>query len=130
MRIGFVNGCFDGLHTGHRFFLREARKHCDWLIVAVNSDDSVRRLKGEKRPGRSLAGRLNDIYMAGFANAVIPFEGDPAPLIRAIQPHVLIRGEDQTLEGSDEMPENSSTVRIPRLHGYSTTQILQSHATP
>lgn len=126
MRIGFVNGCFDGLHTGHRFFLRESRKYCDWLIVAVNTDESIRELKGEGRPINILRQRILDLYMCGFANAVIPFTGDPVPLIEQLPISVLIRGEDQSDEGRVYAGE---FVRIPRLHGYSTTRILQSHET-
>lgn len=123
MRIGFANGCFDQLHTGHRFFLREARKHCDWLIVAINTDESIRRLKGDGRPLKPLRERVLDLYMSGYANSIIPFTGDPRPLLLEIPVNVLIRGEDQSEEGRSNLHE---FVRIPRLQGYSTTQILQA----
>lgn len=123
MRIGFVNGCFDGLHTGHKYFLQRAREQCSWLIVAVNTDESVRALKGDQRPVMPLETRIRDLYMSALGNAIIPFDGDPLPLIRAIKPDVLIRGEDQSDEGADLV---QALIRIPRLQGISTTEILNA----
>ena len=120
MRIGFCNGCFDKLHHGHRFFLEYAREYADWLIVAVNSDESVRGRKGEERPFLSVYERMRDLKSTGLADAIIPFNGDPIPLLLAIRPHALIRGEDQ----SDEGREYAQRVfRVPRLHGFSTTEL-------
>jgi len=123
MRIGFANGVFDGLHTGHRFFLQKAYDHCDWLIVAINDDDSVRARKGIGRPASPLESRLRTLRLAGVADAVLPFDGDPVPLIKAIKPTVLIRGEDQSDEGAEWV---STLVRIARLEGFSTTEILNA----
>jgi len=123
MRIGFANGVFDGLHTGHRFFLQKAYDHCDWLIVAINDDDSVRARKGLGRPASPLESRLRTLRLAGVADAVLPFDGDPVPLIKAIKPTVLIRGEDQSDEGAEWV---STLVRIARLEGFSTTEILNA----
>jgi cytidyltransferase-like protein len=127
MRVGFCNGCWDNLHPGHDFFLRRAREHCDWLIVAVNSDESIRRLKGATRPFRPLAQRMLDLDRTCCAAAIIPFEGDPIPLLDQIQPHVLIRGEDQSSEGHEYAVD---FVRIPRLNGYSTTEMYGHPAMP
>lgn len=120
MRVGFANGCFDGLHPGHDHFLRWAHDICDWLIVAVNSDESIRRLKGASRPFRPLAQRMLDLDRTCCPAAIIPFDGDPIPLLDQIRPDVLIRGEDQADEGRDFAHE---LVRVPRLHGYSTTEL-------
>ncbi len=124
MKVGFVNGCYDGLHPGHDHFLRQARTLCDWLIVAVNSDESIRRLKGASRPFKPLAQRMLDLDRTSCAAAIIPFEGDPIPLLDQIRPDVLIRGEDQSDEGHDFARE---FVRVPRLHGYSTTELYTRH---
>lgn len=127
MRIGFCNGCFDGYHLGHRYFLKTARQQCDWLIVAVNTDESVRSLKGEGRPMNSLDRRLRDITVNGWGHAVIPFEGDPVPLLQSIRPAVLFRGEDQ----STFHVEHSligELVTIKRLQGFSTSAMLPSCA--
>jgi rfaE bifunctional protein nucleotidyltransferase chain/domain len=118
--IGFTNGCYDGLHPGHDHFLRQARALCDWLIVAVNSDESIRRLKGAQRPINPLMQRLLDLDRTYCPAAIIPFEGDPIPLLRQIRPHVLIRGWDQSDEGREYAQD---FVRIPRLQGYSTTEL-------
>lgn len=123
MKVGFANGVFDGLHTGHRFFLQMAYKHCNWLILAINDDESVRARKGLGRPASPLESRLRTLRIAGLADAVVPFDGDPIPLIRALKPDVLIRGEDQSDEGAEWVP---LTVRVPRLSGFSTTEMLNA----
>lgn len=123
MKVGFANGVFDGLHTGHRFFIQKAYEHCDWLILAVNDDDSVRARKGLGRPSSPLQSRLRALRLSGLADAVLPFDGDPVPLIKAIKPAVLIRGEDQSDEGAEW---TSKLIRVPRLVGFSTTEILNA----
>ncbi len=124
MKIGFTNGAFDDLHPGHDHFLRQAHDLCDWLIVAVNSDESIRRLKGVERPVKPLAQRILDLDRTCCPAAIIPFEGDPIPLLDQIRPHVLIRGEDQSDEGREYAQE---LVRIRRLVGYSTTSMHFRH---
>lgn len=123
MKVGFANGVFDGLHPGHRFFLQKAYDHCSWLILAINDDESVRARKGLGRPSSPLETRLRALRLAGLADAVLPFDGDPVPLIKALKPDVVIRGEDQTDEGSEFSPQ---LVRIPRLAGFSTTEMLNA----
>jgi cytidyltransferase-like protein len=123
MNVGFVNGVFDGLHAGHRFFLNKAREQCSWLIVAINDDDSVRARKGPGRPVSPLESRLRALRLAGLGDALIPFDGDPRPLIQALKPSVLIRGEDQSDEGAAWV---QALVRIPRLSGISTTEIINA----
>lgn len=119
MRVGLVNGCFDGLHPGHVFFLERARKECDWLIIAVNSDASVKRLKGKDRPYRDLETRMRGLACSAYPQAVIPFDGDALVLALAIVPDVIIRGEDQR----EECPSDIELVRVPRLQGFSTTEL-------
>lgn len=120
VRVGFCNGCFDGFHAGHRYFLSVASTYCDWLIVAVNTDASIRLLKGLDRPLYDLEWRLRRVRSSGFVSSVIPFNGDPVLLIQAILPDVLIRGEDQSDHGSEYA---TKLVRVNRLAGISTTDL-------
>src|SRR5262245_10585185 len=98
MKIGFCNGCFDLFHDGHRLFLAEAKRLCDYLIVAVNNDASVRMRKGPGRPAHKLENRvanvwafLNESTGTPFWYAVIPFDGNDRPLIRSLAPDVIIK---------------------------------------
>jgi rfaE bifunctional protein nucleotidyltransferase chain/domain len=118
--IGFCNGCFDDLHEGHKYFLEQASLQCSYLIVAVNSDASVRRLKGEHRPIHPVAERILALWAqcSSSIDAVIPFDGAVVSLITNIRPGLIIRGEDQLDEGSLIAP----IVRIKRLSGLSTTE--------
>lgn len=120
MRIGLCNGCFDLFHEGHRFFLEQARSCCDYLIVAVNTDQSVRWLKGENRPIDLLKHRMR--WCQPHADAVIPFDGDGIKLVEMIRPDVLIRGADQSSEGGSFA---SSVQYIIRLPNFSTTQQIK-----
>lgn len=94
MKVGFSNGVFDLLHEGHRYFLTACTEGCDYLIVAVNSDASVKRLKGDSRPIEPLDVRMTAV--GEFANAVIPFEGLEDGLIMAIRPNVIFKGYDHS----------------------------------
>lgn len=128
--IGFTNGCFDLLHPGHLFALREAAKGCDKLIVAVNSDDSVKRLKGPTRPSQADIVRASNIAQLPFVDAVVIFEEDtPLSVIEALTPDRLIKGGDYKAEdivGYDHVIENGGqVVTIPLLEGHSTTAILK-----
>ena len=123
MKVGFANGVFDGLHPGHRFFIQKAYEHCSWLILAINDDESVRARKGLGRPSSPLEARLRALRLAGLADAIIPFDGDPIPLIKVLKPDVLIRGEDQSTEGAQFA---TRTAIIPRLAGFSTTEMLNA----
>lgn len=130
MKVGLCNGCFDMFHQGHGYFLKEAARQCDYLIVAVNNDASVCRLKGPERPVEKLLARMNgvDTYLyfrqsaIRYNHAVIPFDGDADALIEAIQPDVVFRGEDQQPVGTHiTLP----MIRIARLPGFSSTWELQ-----
>ncbi len=129
LRVGFTNGCFDILHKGHVAYLNQARSWCDRLIVGLNSDASVRRLKGEGRPVNDLEGRA--LVLAGLAcvDLVAPFDEDtPLKLIEAARPDVLIKGadysEDQVV-GGPEVKSWGGEVRLAEIvEGYSTTAAI------
>lgn len=114
MKLGFANGCFDGLHAGHRFFLEKAKDQCTYLVVAINTDESVKAVNGGARPVVPLESRIRALHHLGVAHAIVPFDGDPVPLIMALKPDVLIRGERQSSEGAEWVP---ALVRLPKLSG-------------
>ena len=128
-RVVMTNGCFDVLHAGHVAYLEEAKGLGDRLIVAVNDDDSVRRLKGESRPVNALEDRL--LVLAGLASVdwVVPFSEDtPANLISAILPDVLVKGGDYKAEeiaGANEVLQNGGEVRVLAFRdGHSSSRII------
>jgi D-beta-D-heptose 7-phosphate kinase/D-beta-D-heptose 1-phosphate adenosyltransferase len=128
--IGFTNGCFDVIHEGHVELLAEARSHCDRLIVAINSDVSVGRLKGPTRPIQSERARARIISALAFVDAVITFDDEtPIDLITAVKPNVLIKGADY---GVDEVVGRSiveanggRVILVPLLPNCSTTKIVE-----
>lgn len=129
LRVGFTNGCFDILHKGHVAYLNQARTWCDRLIVGLNSDASVRRLKGEGRPVNDLEGRA--LVLAGLAcvDLVAPFDEDtPLRLIEAARPDVLIKGADYAEDevvGAAEVKSWGGEVRLAEIvEGYSTTAAI------
>ena len=129
-KIVFTNGCFDILHRGHLHVLREAKALGDLLIVAVNSDRSVKQIKGPTRPVISEAGRAELIAALEMVDYVILFdERDPYRLIAAIEPDVLAKGGDYGREmvvGADIVERNGGQVAlIPFLKGFSTTEIIE-----
>ena len=128
-RIVMTNGCFDILHAGHVAYLEEAKSLGDRLIVAVNDDDSVRRLKGESRPINALEDRM--LVLAGLAAVdwVVPFSDDtPAALIAAVLPDVLVKGGDyrpDEIAGGKDVLENGGEVRVLSFRdGHSTSRII------
>ena len=128
-RIIMTNGCFDILHAGHVAYLEEAKSLGDRLIVAVNDDASVRRLKGEKRPINALEDRL--LVLAGLAAVdwVIPFSGDtPASLIAELLPDVLVKGGDykpEDIAGAKDVLRNGGEVRVLAFRdGHSSSRII------
>lgn len=130
LSIGFTNGCFDIIHPGHVKLLCEAASLCDRLIVAVNSDESVRRLKGPTRPINDELSRCTVLSMLRGVAAVVSFDQDtPLQAIVALQPDVLIKGGDYSLEtivGAKEVMARGGRVHIARtLDGHSTTAIAQ-----
>jgi D-beta-D-heptose 7-phosphate kinase/D-beta-D-heptose 1-phosphate adenosyltransferase len=130
-RVVFTNGCFDILHAGHVSYLEEAKSCGDRLIVAVNDDDSVSRLKGASRPVNSLADRM--AVLAGLASVdwVVPFSDDtPAELIAKIVPDVLVKGGDYRVEqiaGGDTVLKNGGEVRVLGFKpGRSTSALIEA----
>ena len=130
-RIVMTNGCFDILHEGHVTYLQQARKLGDRLLVAVNDDDSVRRLKGEGRPINTLQQRM--AVLAGLASVdwVVAFSEDtPERLICDVKPDLLVKGGDyrpEQIAGYDCVTANGGEVRVlSYLDGRSTSRILES----
>lgn len=129
-RIVFTNGCFDILHPGHTRYLCEAREAGDFLVVGLNSDQSVRAIKGKGRPINPQEFRAEVLAALECVNAVIIFdEEDPLNVIQTLLPHVLIKGadwpEDQIIGGDVVKAVGGEVRRIPLVSGYSTTKILQ-----
>ena len=128
--IAFTNGVFDILHEGHIAVLSEAASFADVLIVGVNSDASVKKLKGEGRPVNNEYSRALVIASLIMVDAVVIFnEETPLELIKIIKPDVLIKGGDYTMEtmvGSKEVLENGGRIEIiPIKEGFSTTGIIR-----
>lgn len=129
-RIVFTNGCFDVLHVGHLQYLQEARSYGDVLVVGVNSDASVRRLKGDGRPVNVQGDRMALLAGLECVSFVIGFDDDtPQQLIEAVSPDVLVKGEDWADKGvvGREWVESRGghVVLAPLRQGYSTTATLQ-----
>lgn len=136
MRVGLYNGCFDKLHEGHKHALSQAVRQCDYLILAVNTDSSVKRLKGKDRPIQPLNDRIS--ALCGLADSVIPFDGDLDKLIMGIKPDILFVGYDHRAPlkigwYSRDWKNNresgagfAQVIQLPHLLGYSTTAILKA----
>ena len=129
-KIVFTNGCFDVLHFGHVHYLLEAKKLGDILVVGLNSDDSVRRLKGPTRPINGEKERAFVLASLAFVDYITLFEEDtPENLIKVVQPDVLVKGGDYTIDqiaGAEFVMQNGGTVTtIPFVEGYSSTQIIE-----
>lgn len=129
-KIVFTNGVFDILHHGHLDYLAKAASHGNILVVGVNSDLSVKRLKGEERPLNHENDRAFQLASLMFVDAVCIFEEDtPRTLIELVQPDVLAKGGDYTIEtivGSDFVLQRGGQVEvIPFVQGYSTTSLIE-----
>jgi D-beta-D-heptose 7-phosphate kinase/D-beta-D-heptose 1-phosphate adenosyltransferase len=128
-RVVFTNGCFDLLHPGHTRYLCAARAMGDYLVVAVNSDRSVRSIKGEKRPIVPEDARTEVLAALEFVDAIVLFEEDnPLRVIQMLQPDVLVKGGDwkeEDIIGADVVRETGGDVRrIPVVPGYSTSAVV------
>lgn len=128
-KIVFTNGVFDILHQGHIKLLSEAATYADILVVGVNSDPSVKRLKGSSRPVNGEESRAIILSALVMVDAVVIFEEDtPLELIKLISPNVLVKGGDYTLDnivGAKEVIANNGEVKIiPLEEGFSTTGII------
>jgi D-beta-D-heptose 7-phosphate kinase/D-beta-D-heptose 1-phosphate adenosyltransferase len=136
--IVFANGCFDGLHPGHIHLLQEARRMGDMLIVGVNSDASVKRLKGKNRPVITCEQRVKMLEALSCVDVVIVFEEDtPEVLIHQLKPDLLVKGQEYFTEEIEKIPgakfviENGhGVIFVKMLDGYSTTNQLAKRTDP
>lgn len=127
--IAFTNGCFDILHYGHVSYLEQAHKHGRILIVGMNSDRSVRAIKGPQRPINQQADRAGVLAALSCVDFVVLFDDEtPYQLIKALEPDILIKGADwkgKTVVGADIVKQRGGRVElIPYLSNRSTTQLI------
>ena len=128
LKVGFTNGCFDCLHSGHLYSLEQARLHCDRLVVALNSDSSVKRLKGPSRPIQNERTRAEVLAALEATDAVVVFTEDTAlALVERLRPDVIAK-EGYRLEDWPEAQRvvalGGKAVTLKRLEGFSTTEML------
>lgn len=133
-RVVFTNGCFDLLHSGHVTYLESARRNGDALLVALNSDASVRRLKGPTRPLVPLKDRARVIASLACVDAVTWFTADtPEKIIKKLLPKVLVKGGDWPIEkivGADVVLEHGGEVKsLEYVEGRSTTRLIHKART-
>jgi len=133
-KIVFTNGCFDLLHIGHVRYLQEARKLGDFLIVGINSDASVKRLKGPTRPIQSENDRAEILAALGCVDMTVLFEEDtPENLIRQIRPDLLVKGGDWKIDqiagGGFVQSYGGQVMSLQFIEGKSTTNIIKKSAT-
>ncbi len=129
-QVVFSNGCFDILHLGHIDYLEKASQLGSKLIIGINSDTSVQRLKGPERPVQPEEARARMLAALSFVDGVVLFEEDtPLRLIETLVPQILVKGDDYTLDkivGADFVLNNGGEVKtIPLVAGFSTTQIIE-----
>lgn len=125
----FTNGCFDILHVGHIDYLEKARREGDKLIIGLNTDESVRSLKGRGRPINDEESRARLLAALAFVDLVVPFgESTPLELIKAIRPDILVKGSDYEIKnivGAKFVMENGGKViTLDLIQGVSTTHII------
>lgn len=124
-KIVFTNGCFDVLHIGHLSYLEEAKKLGHILILGLNSDNSIKRLKGDKRPINNLNDRITFLNKLDFIDFIVPFDEDtPLNIIKLIQPDILVKGGDYTIESVIGREFAKETVILPFVDGKSSTNII------
>jgi len=128
-KIVFTNGCFDILHVGHIRYLSEAKSLGDILVIGINSDKSVKELKGPSRPINSLSDRALILSELRYVDYVVSFEEQtPLELIKIIMPDILVKGGDYTIEtvvGSSEVIHSGGQVKLLQFHnGYSSTNYI------
>lgn len=129
-KVVFTNGCFDIIHSGHIKTFFEAKNYGDILFVGINTDDSIRRIKGEKRPILPLDVRAIVVAGCEAVDFVVPFHEDtPEEIIKKIKPDVLIKGEDweeDKIVGAEFVKKSGGKiVRIKLVEGISTTKIIE-----
>jgi len=129
-KIVFTNGCFDIIHRGHIEYLAQAANYGDVLIIGLNTDNSVKRIKGESRPIQDQYARAITLAALHFVSAVIFFDEDtPYELIKKVQPDILIKGSDYKAEdivGYDIVKaKGGEVITIDFIPGYSTSSIIE-----
>lgn len=129
-KLVFTNGCFDIIHRGHIEYLAQAANYGDILIIGLNTDSSVRRIKGESRPVQDEFARAITLASFQFVNSVVLFDEEtPYNLIKKIQPDILIKGSDykpENIVGYDIVKaKGGEIVTIDFIDGYSTTSIIE-----
>ena len=130
-KIVFTNGCFDLLHKGHRDLIKQSFSFGDILIVGLNSDESVKQLKGEGRPRQNEIERKTALLNTGYVNEVYIFDDDtPMELINLIKPDILVKGGDYTpneIVGYKEVTSSGGEIKIVQLTpGFSTTSTIEN----
>ena len=133
-KIALTNGCFDILHYGHVKYLEDAKKSTDYLVVAVNSDDSVKRLKGAKRPLCVLNDRMKVLSGLSSVDYIVSFNEDtPLEIIQYLKPDILIKGADYKIKdivGNDIVRSYGGTAkRVEYLKGFSVTSLIKKIVT-
>lgn len=129
-QVVFSNGCFDILHLGHIDYLEKASQLGTKLIIGINSDSSVKRLKGPQRPIQAQHARMRMLAALAFVDAVVLFDEDtPLELIKKLRPQVLVKGNDYSIQqivGAKEVLQTGGEVKtIELVEGYSTTDIIE-----
>ncbi|MEK6647343.1 MAG: D-glycero-beta-D-manno-heptose 1-phosphate adenylyltransferase [Candidatus Firestonebacteria bacterium] len=129
-KVVFTNGCFDLLHIGHIRYLKAAKKLADILIVAINSDSSIKKIKGELRPVYPEKERAEILSAFSFVDYIVIFaESDPIKVVSELKPDVLIKGGDWSIDkvlGKDIVESYGGKVMtIPMIKGYSTTNLIK-----
>lgn len=128
-KVVFTNGCFDILHLGHIDYLQRSAQLGDKLVVGLNTDASIKKLKGKNRPIQDQNSRLNILAALNCVDAVVLFNEDtPLELIKVVKPNILVKGADYQINqivGAKEVKENGGEVKIISfLEGYSTSNII------
>ena len=130
--VGFTNGCFDLLHKGHLHIIKESKLLCDFLIVGLNSDDSIKKLKGLDRPKDPLITRLNKLKKLDDVDAIIVFEEyTPKKLIDKLIPNVLVKGSEYNVEevfGEKVISNGGKIVLVDLLPGISTSILIKKNS--
>lgn len=129
-KIAFTNGCFDILHLGHVRYLEEAKRYADILVAAVNDDNSVKRLKGGKRPISSLKDRQEVLSALSSIDYVTSFKEDtPAEIIRFLKPDIIVKGADYKIKnivGNDIVKSyGGKTITVRYLKNYSVSKLIK-----
>jgi D-glycero-beta-D-manno-heptose 1-phosphate adenylyltransferase len=129
-KVSFTNGCFDILHPGHLFSLKQAADEADYLIVGLNSDASVRKLKGPSRPINNTASRAIVLANLIVVDAVVVFEEEtPLELIKELLPDVMVKGGDYTIDqvvgGKEVIAHGGKVIINPIVEGFSTTGLIE-----